>query len=96
MAYVSLLGVEKGGNMLLLLPAVLLIGGGVFLLFKAGQMEGTKPKFNDVVLPEVGKETVIDKNNKLAAEWNQTNTTRDKLRMVQAAAVASTEESTGN
>lgn len=87
--YIALLGIEKDGNLLLLIPSLLLMGSGVFLLFKAGRSDVFKSKIASPNL-KPQDQTLFDKNNKMVKEWNKTEGNRDKLKILGASADSQT------
>lgn len=92
-AFIYFQGVQKGTTSpFLLIPAVLVVGVGVFFLFKAGRIDTQKVAFkeNQELSEGISTDGLITKNNKLVAEWNKTNEARDKLKMIQVSADAQT------
>lgn len=92
LGYLGLLGIERDGNVIFLIPAFPLIGAGIFLLYKAGRMETAKLKFKELAPTDIKGGNVVDRNNKMAAEWNNTNNMRDKLKVVQASTIVDGEQ----
>lgn len=84
LAFLYLQGVEKGSNPLLLIAGILLFGGGVFMLYRAGTQDTSKIKFSDAVPSEDA--SILSKNNEMISEWNKTNDARDRLKILQASA----------
>ena len=93
---------SSGGNNLIELPlAVILVGGGLFLIGKG---------LTDVVASKTGIDTsqpavepVVDKgaleerlarNNQMVHEYSKTSNTKDQLKVMQIAANANTQSST--
>jgi hypothetical protein len=84
LAFLYLQGVEKGASLFLLIAGILLSGGGVFMLYKAGTQDTNKIKFADAVPSE--DSSILSKNNEMISEWNKTNEARDRLKILQASA----------
>lgn len=72
-------------NPLVLGTSILLVFLGMGILFYAGTRDVSKLRFKEIGISEGGK-GVLDKNNKMVAQWENTNVTRDKLKVVQMAA----------
>lgn len=100
-AYIYIKGEEQGSTPLLLIPAVLLIGVGVFLLLRAskGSITGiTQPKQQLQELPDASHESfadVLKRNNEIAKKWESTGQLKDQLKVLQASAEATDEDTTG-
>jgi len=92
LAYFGILGINDGQGWFLL-PALCIIGGSSFLLFRAGKSDTTvihKGKLNldDLSTNKPGLETTLQRNNAFDAEWGKTTEARNRLKMLQVSADA--------
>lgn len=100
-AYIYIKGEEQGSTPLLLIPAVLLIGVGVFLILKAsktGLTGAAKPKQQlqeSTDTPHENFADVLKRNNEIAKKWESTGQLKDQLKVLQASAEATNEETAG-
>lgn len=96
-AYLYIKGVnDNTSSPLLLLPSIVLVGLGIFLLLRAGKSNATIPSLVGVEeVPEnknkEGFESLLNRNNELSEEWSKTVDDRDKLQILQIAAKAEDE-----
>lgn len=100
-AYMYLKGEEQGSTPLLLLPAAILIGLGIFFLIKAGKTSVTgvaKAKNNPGGMehtPHEGFADMLKRNNELESKWARTAQLKDQLKVLQLSAEDTGEDSTG-
>lgn len=89
-AFISMSGLKDGGSPWLILLSIPLIALGVFFIFQAGRIDINKSKLekNQPVVDSTGKESILEKNNKLVSEWIKTSEARDKLKILEIAAAA--------
>jgi hypothetical protein len=88
LCYLYISGLDQGTTPLILIPALILLITGTFLLFRAGKSDATvlSQPHTTATIPPANLENTLQKNNALMAEWNKTNDTREKLKLLQAAA----------
>lgn len=87
--YLAIESIKNGGSSLFILGSVLLCGGGMFVLYKAGRMDTFKSKIAPLeTAQKPAEKTMLEKNNEIIKEWNDTNDKRDKLKMLEAAGAA--------
>lgn len=93
--YLYIIGLNEGSNPLLIIGSIPLVGGGAFILFRAGESDATVTK-TKVAMPnlqgkfaESGLDKRIQKNNNLTKEWKKTDDARNRLRMLELAGDAS-------
>lgn len=91
-AYIYLDGIENGSSPFLLLLSALLVGGGVYILLRAGKSNASvivkvdKTKSGAVNSQETGFESMLEKNKKLSEDWSKTVEHRDRLKLLQMSA----------
>lgn len=83
LSYLFLTSIDAGANFIFLAGAVLLLGAGVFCLFKAANPKPVTPTFTSPTGSESSGQSVLDKNNAMIKEWSHTNEQRDRLQMLQ-------------
>lgn len=88
LAYLSLEGIEFLKGPVFLGISTLLIIGGTVILFWSGRQDIFKPNFKEVTPGKVMPESVLEKNTALVEEWNKTNQTKDKLKLLKMSAEA--------
>jgi hypothetical protein len=87
-------GISTGQTPLLLIPAVLCVGGGIFLLLRAGKSNATtfalaeEGQTTTETIKAVGGKNLLEKSNEYTAEWKKTNDTKDRLKILQISANA--------
>lgn len=90
-AFIAIQTMQAGGPAWLLLLSLLLGGGGMLVVYKSGRLDAFRPKA-ELVAPPVAKDgaqdSILEKNNTIIKEWNETNQKRDKLKMLEAAGAA--------
>ena len=96
--YLYLRSLDTGGGWWLLGLTPILVTVGVYLLFQASRTEDvlvvnnegpTKPEAATVTpAAEVNFQAMLDRNQKLEADYEKTAGTRDKLKILEIAAVA--------
>lgn len=72
-----------GTSAWLILVSMLIVGLGFGVLFHAGRLEGSKPKFKDIIHDQAGGANVIERNNAMVKEWSKTTETSDKLKVIE-------------
>lgn len=91
--YFAIENIRSGGSPFLVLGSVLLCGGGMVVLYKSGRMDTFRSKIKPMQMGGTTKgQTMIEKNQQIVKEWNQTNDNRDKLKILEAAGRAGIEE----
>jgi hypothetical protein len=93
LVFLYLIKIEENFSFLLLLPAVLLIIVGAYILIKAGKSDVTVIKKPDMPLVKkdnsnAALEEIFDKNNKLSSEWASTVEKRDRLKLLEISGAA--------
>lgn len=86
--YMYLQGLNQVNNLVFLCISLLALGGSVYLFFRAGKVDDTvikKPTLETATSNTSSLEGVLQRNNELSAQWEQTNEERDKLRMLEIA-----------
>ena len=87
--------IVDGGNIWLLIISLPLIGLGGFILYRGGNSVATIVKKNiykpmdlegDFSTNKKGMEKVVEKNKALTSEFAKTNDTRNRLKLLEAAA----------
>ena len=58
---------------------------GIFYLYRAGTTDPYKIKFSDNLTPSSESESLLQKNNKLVADYYKTVETKDKLKILKTA-----------
>lgn len=96
--YFYVTGIDEGSSILLLLLSLPVIGGGIFVLLRAGKSDASVVKKMDKNIPSIldkefavedsGLENTIKKNNELTQEWSKTNEARNRLRMLELSSEA--------
>jgi len=87
--YIFLTGIDNGGNPWIILGAIPLIGGGVFLLYKLGKSDSTVVfKAHLVASNKEGVKSILEKNNEISEEWSRTVEKKDRMKVVKIAAAA--------
>lgn len=84
---------QNGASIFLLLIAAFLVGLGIFFLvnlFLSLAKAKTAAKLQAEAITNTSK--TLDKNNSLLSEWNKTNKTRDKLKMLQISTQAENQQ----
>ena len=99
--YFYITGIDQGSNPWLLALAIPIVGGGAFILFRAGKSDDTVVKKtskvpfnfenNQFTEEKAGLESTIQKNNDLTKQWSKTNEARNRLRMLELSAEANKE-----
>ena len=85
LAFYYLIEMENGCTFLILIPALILIIFGGYLLIRAGKSEATvikKPDMSKDIFKD-GLEDVFNKNNQLSSQWAKTVEKRDKLKLLE-------------
>ncbi len=85
--YLTIGNIRDGGSPLLILGSVILCVAGMFLLYKAGRIDTFKSKIAPLNTNASAK-SMLEKNQEIIKEWNDTNDKRDKLKMLEAAGAA--------
>lgn len=90
-AFYYVTGIYDGRSIFLLIPAILLVAGGVVLLVKASKNEDKVmfgPPKDIVQEPVTTNDALADKlakNSQLVAEYNKTQEEKDRLHLLQLA-----------
>jgi hypothetical protein len=97
LTFFYLIKIDDGCTPLLLIPAVALIIGGIYLLMRAGKSDVTVIKKPDMPLAakdasNAGLEEVFNKNNQLSSQWAKTVEKRDKLKMLEISGAVEEQE----
>lgn len=82
-------------NWLFLLATLILLGGGIYFLLKAGKADDSvisKPTLTGKNPDAIHPLSVIEMNSQIAKEWNRTLDTRDRLKLLEAAGAAEEEK----
>lgn len=87
----NLQAIGDGRNPLLFIVSLALIGFGVYLIIHASK-ERKEAKVFEVHKPD--GENIIEKNNRLASDWDKTVTAESRLKMLELKAEA--DEKAGN
>jgi hypothetical protein len=92
LAFFYLIKIDDGWTILLLIPALVLIILGGYLLMRAGKSDATVIKkpipLSSKDISREGLEDVFDKNNQLSSQWAKTVEKRDKLKLLQISSAA--------
>ncbi len=75
-------------NILFLAPVLFLFAGGAYLLYLGGKSDSTviaKPNLEIQSQPTGGLAATLKKNNEMFKDWTKTDSTRNKLKMLQTA-----------
>jgi hypothetical protein len=90
LGYLFLEGLDSGGSPLLILPTFPLVGGGTFVLMKAGKKADRVIGREDLVKQESttpnatgGLAGRIQENNEIVAQYAKTAKTRDELKLLE-------------
>jgi len=85
-----LIKIDDSWAPLLLIPTLLLVIFGGFVLMRAGKSEATVIKKPDLSkdITKVGLEDVFAKNSELSSKWSKTVEKRDKLKLLQISSAA--------
>ncbi|HVA97133.1 MAG TPA: hypothetical protein VND99_05755 [Candidatus Acidoferrales bacterium] len=93
--YLFITSLNQNANYLFFGGSLLLIGGAIFLFIRAEKsdtiiLKRTEPESEGIGIPFIPKinkrqSETLAKNNEMLKEWNKTNATRDKLKIVQIA-----------
>jgi hypothetical protein len=99
LAYFYITEAEKGLNALIIIPSIILICVGVYLLIRAGKSDATviqKAKLQEdaVKRDKAGLEAMLKKNNDLSSQWSKTVDKRDRLKLLEISAAAAEESDT--
>lgn len=91
LAFYYLIEMENGMTFLILIPAIVLIIVGAYLLLRAGKSDATVTKKLNIVnkVSKDGLVNVLNKNSELTSEWAKTVEKRDRLKLLQ---ISSAEE----
>jgi len=97
LVFFYLIKIDDGWTPLLLIPAILLIILGAYILIKAGKSDVTVVKKPDIPLAakdvsNAGLEAVFNKNSQLSSEWANTVEKRDKLKLLEISSAAEAQE----
>lgn len=82
--YITIENIKSGGSPFLIVGSIILCSAGMFILFRAGRLDTFKSKFAPTSTGLSGK-SILEKNQKIIKDWNETNQKRDKLKMLEAA-----------
>jgi hypothetical protein len=90
--YLYIINLNEGSNLLYIIGSIPLVGGGAFILFRAGGSDASVTK-TKVAMPnlqgkfsdESGLDQRIQKNNDLTKDWKKTDDARNRLRMLELA-----------
>lgn len=86
--YLYITGINNGSNPVLLVLSIILIGVGVFSLYKASTYDDTiiqKPTVDTTAQTPATTSKILERNNQLTSQWKKTIEQRDKLKMLQIA-----------
>lgn len=92
--YLFFTSLNNKTNYLFLLLSFVFLGGAVFLFIHAEKsdtviLKRVKPEESGILTEtskKAGLTSKIQKNNEMIAEWNKTNETRDKMKMIEMSA----------
>jgi len=97
LGFLYLIKIEESYSYLFLIPGIILVIVGIYILMRAGKSDATVVK--KPIMPAVSKdnldaglEEVFDKNNKLSSQWAKTVEKRDRLKLLEISGAVEEQE----
>lgn len=87
LAFLYFVNEKDGMTPLVLIPSVLLLGASAYVLFRSGTYDIYKVKLKALTGDAAKAQGALNKNDAIVKEWGKTAQARDKLKILEMAAV---------
>jgi hypothetical protein len=83
--FFAIQSIRDGGSPFLILASIVLCSVGMFILYKSGRMDTFKSKIAPMQSPVANGSGDFAKKQQMVKEFNESNTNREKLKLLEAA-----------